>query len=147
MHHHKLLDFYPFTDNYAALAEKLNPPITETKAKRSIALLKKLGLIKKSDTGTWELTDKVITTGEHYRSFAVKTFQEETMRLAIESLERHQPGDRNISTVTITLSESNFKAVNEVIRNFRETLLQLARDDNVPDKVYQLNVQLFPLTK
>jgi uncharacterized protein (TIGR02147 family) len=142
-----LLDFYPFTDNYATLAEKLNPPITEAKAKKSILLLKKLGLINKTKAGTWNLTSKIITTGEHYRSFAVKTFQEETMRLAMESLDRHPSKERNISTVTITLSEKNLSIVNEAIRQFRETLLQIARDEDNPDKVYQLNVQLFPLTK
>ena len=142
-----LLDFFPFTDNYSALAEKLSPSISEAKARRSITLLKKLGLIKRNKNGTWYLTNNIITTGEHYRSFAVNTFQEETMRLAIESLERHPPEQRNISTVTITVSQKNLDTVNEVIRQFRETLLQLARDEDNPDRVYQLNIQMFPLTK
>jgi uncharacterized protein (TIGR02147 family) len=142
-----LLDFYPFSGDYAALAAKVSPPITEGKAKKSIALLKKLGLIKKTSQGTYCLTDKIITTGDHGHSIAVKAFQEETMRLAIEALHRHAPEKRNISTVTITISENNLDRINEVIGQFRESLLRLARDEKTPDKVYQLNVQLFPLTK
>lgn len=142
-----LLDFHPFTGDYAILAEKLNPPITATAAKRAVSLLKRLGLIRKTKTGIWELTSNIITTGDHYRSFAVKTFQEETMRLAIEALERHPPEERDISTVTITLSKKNIGTVREVIRQCRETLLQLAAEEDRADRVYQLNFQFFPLTK
>lgn len=142
-----LLDFFPFTDDYAVLAAKLTPPITESKARRSVALLKKLELIRRKTDGTWELTHKIITTGDHCRSIAVKAFQEVTMQLAVEALQRHPPEKRNISTVTITIAESKLDRVNELIAQFRENLLQLARDEENPDKVYQLNIQLFPLTR
>lgn len=42
-----LLDFYSFSGDYKSLAARLSPPVTETEAKKAIALLKKLGLIKK----------------------------------------------------------------------------------------------------
>lgn len=142
-----LLDFYPLTDDYAALAAKVTPPITEAKARKAVALLEQLGLIKRTESGGWQLTHKIISTGKHYRSIAVKTFQEETMRLAMESLHRHPPEKRNISTVTITIAESNFDHLNEMIAQFREHLLQIALDEKKPDKVYQLNMQLFPLTQ
>jgi uncharacterized protein (TIGR02147 family) len=148
-----LLDFYPFTNDYAALAAKLSPSITESKARKSVALLHKLGLIRKRDNsidrngGIWELTHKLITTGDHCRSIAVKSFQEATIQLAKESLERHPPEKRNISTVTITVAEKNIDSVNEIIKQARENILKLAYDETQPDKVYQLNIQLFPLTQ
>ncbi len=142
-----LLDFYPFSGDYAALAAKVSPPITESKAKKSIALLNKLGLIRKTSHGTYCLTNKIITTGDHGHSIAVKAFQEETMRLAMEALHRHPPEKRNISTVTITISEKKLDCINEIISQFRESLLRSAREEKDPDAVYQLNVQLFPLTE
>jgi uncharacterized protein (TIGR02147 family) len=142
-----LLDFYPFSGNYAEIAAKVTPPITEAKAKKSIALLLKLGLIRKTRQGTYCLTEKIITTGDHGHSIAVKAFQEETMRLAIEALHACPAKQRNISTVTITISENNLDRLNEVIGQFQDTLLRLAKDEVNPDKVYQLNLQLFPLTK
>ncbi|MBN1759112.1 MAG: TIGR02147 family protein [Chitinispirillaceae bacterium] len=142
-----LLDFYPFRNDYAALANQLNPKISEAKARKSVALLQKLGLIRRSAQGTWELTHKIITTGDHYRSIAVKTFQEETIRLALGALDRHPPEKRNISTVTITIKEKDLDRINELIAQFRESLLQIAHDEIAPDKVYQLNIQFFPLTQ
>ncbi|MBN1306731.1 MAG: TIGR02147 family protein [Chitinispirillaceae bacterium] len=142
-----LLDFYPITDDYAALASRLTPPVTEATARKSVALLKKLGLVRRKTGGTWELTHKIITTGDHCRSIAVKAFQETTMRLAVEALHRHPPEKRNISTVTITIAEHNLDRINELIAQFRESLLQMAHDEKNPDKVYQLNIQFYPLTR
>ncbi|NLL12598.1 MAG: TIGR02147 family protein [Fibrobacter sp.] len=142
-----LLDFYPFRGDYAALAEKLSPPITEAKARKSIRLLSDLGLIRKNENGIWELTHQIITTGEKYRSDAVKAFQESTMQLAVQSLYRHPAEKRNISTVTVTIAEKKLDQINQIIAQFRESLLKVARDETEPDKVYQLNIQFFPLTK
>jgi uncharacterized protein (TIGR02147 family) len=141
-----LLDFYPFKGNYKELAAKLSPPITEGNARRAIALLKKHGMIKRKPDRTYCLTNKIITCGEECGSIAVKAFQEETIRLAGESFHRHPKEKRNISTVTITISEKNLGRINDTIRAFRETLLKYAHEETRPDRVYQLNIQLFPLT-
>lgn len=142
-----LLDFYPFAGDYKALAAKLSPPITLSKARKAISLLTELGLIRQTGEKQYVLTDKIVTTGEHCRSIAVRNFQEETIRLATESLSRHPREKRNISTVTITIAEKNLDEINEIIKNFRNTLLKYTYDEKHPDTVYQLNVQLFPLTQ
>jgi uncharacterized protein (TIGR02147 family) len=142
-----LLDFYKFRGDYKALAATLSPPISVREAKKAVVLLEKLGLIVKNPQGSYNLTNKIVTTGEHCTSIAVKTYQEETMRLAAESLYRHPREKRNISTVTITIAESDLDEINEIVKGFRATLLKFAHDKQNPDKVYQLNVQLFPLTQ
>jgi uncharacterized protein (TIGR02147 family) len=142
-----LLDFYEFRGDYKALAARLSPPISVREAKKAVALLDKLGLIARKARGPYTLTNKIISTGEHCTSIAVKAYQEETMRLAAESLYRHPREMRNISTVTITIAESDLDVINEMIKGFRSTLLKFASDTQNADKVYQLNVQLFPLTQ
>jgi uncharacterized protein (TIGR02147 family) len=103
-------------------------------------------MIKRRPDRTWYLTNKIITSGEQCRSIAVKAFQEETIRLAGEALYHHPKEKRNISTVTITISEKDLDRINDITREFRETLLKYAHEEAHPDKVYQLNIQLFPLT-
>jgi uncharacterized protein (TIGR02147 family) len=141
-----LLEFYPFTNDYKALSQKLSPSITETQARRSIVLLENLGLIKRDKDGPFYLTNKLITTGEHCRSVLVRAYQEETIKLASEALQNHPREKRNISTVTITISEKNLDIINDIIKEFREELLRYAEAEKNPDQVYQLNIQLFPLT-
>jgi uncharacterized protein (TIGR02147 family) len=69
------------------------------------------------------------------------------MQLAINSLHEQSVEKRNISTVTMTISEKKLAQMNEIIAQFRENLLKIARDETEADSVYQLNVQFFPLTK
>jgi uncharacterized protein (TIGR02147 family) len=141
-----LLEFYPFKDDHKALSQKVSPAITEAQARRSIVLLEKLELIKRKEDGSCYLTNKLITTGDHCRSLLVRAYQEETIKLAAEALHRHPREKRNISTVTITISEQNLDVINGMIKEFREALLKYAEAEKNPDQVYQLNIQLFPLT-
>lgn len=141
-----LLKYYRFSGDFSALAAQLSPPIKPVQAEAAIALLSNLKLIDKMQDGVYTLTNNFITTGEPARSMSVKTFQEEVIRLAAESLHRHNKEDRNISTVTITLARKDLPVINETIRQFRQKLLKFADGTDSPDSVFQLNVQLFPLT-
>lgn len=142
-----MLDYYHFSGDYDQLASKLSPPITSSQARKAIQLLKNLDLIRQNSNGIWELTHKILTTGDHFRSIAVKTFQDETLQLAIKSLHEQPAEKRNISTITMTISEKKLDLMNEVITQFRESLLKIAHDETEADSVYQLNIQFFPLTK
>jgi uncharacterized protein (TIGR02147 family) len=141
-----LLDFYPFSGDYKALAAKLSPPITENQAKKAISLLTVLNLIKKDGNGRYILTNNIITCGEQCRSIVVKTFWEETMRLALESIYRQDCEEKRYSTVTITILNEDLGTINEMIRTFRSSLLKFAETKKNADRVFQLNIQLFPLT-
>lgn len=142
-----LLDFYPFRSDYKALAAKLSPPITEGRARKAVGLLRKLKLIRKRKDGIFGLTNNIITTGEQWRSLAITSFQEETMRLGLESLHRHPKPERNISTLTLTLSKKDLEEADEILKESRAALLKLAEKQKNPERVYQLNIQLFPLSE
>ena len=88
----------------------------------------------------------MITTGEQWRSLAVTAFQETTMRLALESLHLIPKGQRNVSTLTVTLSRNDLEAANGILKECRTALLKLAENQKNPDRVYQINIQLFPVT-
>lgn len=141
-----LLGYYEFRGDYKALAERLSPAITAAEARSAIALLEKLDFIRKDGSGSYRLTDTLITTGEEWRSIAVKTFQEETLRMAAESLYRHAKEVRDISTATVAIAFADLEAIKARIKEFRESILKLAAKSADVDCVYQFNVQWFPLT-
>jgi uncharacterized protein (TIGR02147 family) len=141
-----LVGFCGFRGDYKELAERLSPPISVWDAKKAIGLLERLNLIRK-DRGTYTLTDAVITTGKEWKSIAVREFQRQTIDLARESLDRHAKEIRDISTVTIAIASNDLAEIKERIQEFRNTILGVAADNQNPDCVYQLNVQLIPLTK
>jgi uncharacterized protein (TIGR02147 family) len=144
-----LLNFYTFREDYTELAEKLTPSISIKEAKQSIKLLEKLGLIKQNTNGTYAVYDLNISTGKEWKSLAINQYQKEMIILAEEAIQRFKKEERNISTVTMNIAEKALPEIDELVSKFRETLIQLVNsfEDSQDDRVYQLNIQLFPLTK
>jgi uncharacterized protein (TIGR02147 family) len=141
----ELIGFYNFTDNYKALAAKLNPGITVNEAKAAIKLLERLNMIQRDEQGVYRQTTLFITTTDKWRSAAIHSFQHEMIRLAGESLTRHPKEVRDISTLTIACSHKDLEEIRLRIAEFRKSLLQI-KNNNVTDCVYQINVQVYPLT-
>ena len=134
-----------FKDDYEGLAECCTPAITVEQARDAIKLLHDLNMISEGKDGFWKVNDTFVSTGGNWRSEAVRTFQKETIRLAGESLERHIPPLRDISTVTMTFNMNDIQLLREKVKEFRADLLRLSQDGTGDDTVFQLNVQLFPL--
>jgi len=143
----ELLYFAPFDGDYKALGRKLNPSIPASLAKKSVSLLEELGMIAKDAKGRYRQTDQFISTDGQGDSLLVENFQAETMRLAIESLDRHSIEERDMSTLTATLSEESVAKVKAAVKTLRQCVLALAEQDQNVDRVMQLNIQLFPLSK
>lgn len=134
-----------FKDDYQGLAESCTPQITEEEAKTAVQLLADLNMISTDREGYWKVNDMFVSTGGNWRSAAVRQFQKDTIALAGESLERHQPFLRDISTVTMTFNMDDIQLIREKIKEFRSDLLRLSQEGSGDDTVFQLNIQLFPL--
>lgn len=142
---HCLLMFHDFKGDFKALAASLTPNITVKEARESVQLLEDLGLVRKNPEGKYVVTDTRLTTGDKWKSVAIRNFQEECWKLAGESWARHPKEVRDNSTVTITLSTRNLEEVKARIKELRQSLLHLRSEGEAPDSVYQVNIQVFPL--
>jgi len=142
-----LIAMNKFTSKDASrIARMLCPPITVMQARDAIKVLLKLGLVRNEPEGILSITETHITTGAKWRSLAMNAFQADTMRLALESLDRHPKEVRDISTVTIGIKKARMEEIRQRIAEFRKSIIHMAEEDQDPDDVYQFNIQLFPLT-
>ncbi|MBD3239027.1 MAG: TIGR02147 family protein [Chitinivibrionales bacterium] len=143
----ELLNFYPFKGDYADLARRVRPYIKPSEAKAAVELLERLELIRRRDDGTYELTDRTVTSYPDVPLVAVHNFQLATMELAKESIDRFPREKRSISTLTLSLSADAYKRIEQKLSSFRREMLDLVKNDpNVADRIYQFNFQVFPLT-
>lgn len=142
----EVLSYYPFKGDYGALAKKVKPSISPREAKKAIALLERLGLIKKESDGFYKKTSAAVSAVPLGGSIAITNQALQTMRLAQEALDRFPKELRNVSGVAFSVSQKTFEDIQEEIRNFRKKILTLAQADSNPDAVYQFNIQLFPLS-
>jgi uncharacterized protein (TIGR02147 family) len=47
----------------------------------------------------------------------------------------------------MTLSRDTFQMVKSELQHIRKRIAKIAVDEDKPDRVYQLNIQLFPVSK
>lgn len=142
-----LLAIGNFSDDYSKIARTLNPTIRAEQARKAVQILLELGLIKKDGNGYYKAADKIITTGDEVKSLNVKNFQLSMMELAKDALDRHPAAQRNISTVTFSISKETYGDIEAELVAFRKRILSMAEKSQNEDRVYQLNLQLFPLTQ
>jgi hypothetical protein len=66
--------------------------------------------------------------------------------LAKRSLRTHPKDLRNVSTMTMNISAANFMEIQDLIGDFQNNVAQIVEASDTSDRVYQLNIQLFPLS-
>jgi uncharacterized protein (TIGR02147 family) len=143
----ELVGIGEFGDNYEMLASVLDPPIKKSEAQKAIQLLKSLGFIRKNDKGIYELVSRYISTGDAWGSVAVRTFQRDTLRQAVDAISAFKRQERDISTVTLTLNDNGIEMAKEKVGQFHRELLEISNMCGKADRVYQINIQLFPMSK
>lgn len=143
----EMLATIPFNgSNYRDLAKRLAPSVLPKKIKRSIALLEELGLIAKGPDGLYRAKTPFVVTDPGIQSLLIPKFHQTMARLAEEAVSRFTKQERFFNGTTVSLSETTYHRVTEVILKTQQEILKLVGEDSSPDRVYHLNMQLFPLT-
>jgi uncharacterized protein (TIGR02147 family) len=142
-----VIDMYDFRGDFRWLAKKLDPHITPLQAEQSVTLLENLGLVARDGTGRYKATHKTLTTGAPLLPLAVNKFHLSTLELAARALDEAPKEERDISCLTLGISQKTLDRVKTKLRRFRAELLRLAEADEEADTVYQLNLHVFPLSK
>lgn len=135
------------TSDLHAVANHLNPPISQNDARNALEVLKQLKLIEKDGHGGWNITQQIVTTGGEVKSIAVRNFHRRTLELAQESLDRHSIAERDVSSIVFTVDQADIPEFKQRIEDFRRGLLQFAKRSEHANRVYALNVSMFPLSE
>jgi uncharacterized protein (TIGR02147 family) len=143
----ELVTLVDFRDDFSALGALVEPPITPAQAKKSVELLVNLGMLRKSPGGRYFQTEKLLSTGDEVKSFALQKYHQEHLRLAAESINRHDRSIRDISSITAGLSQQGMRQVKLEIQQFRKRLLDIIAADAPAESVYQIAFQLYPLSR
>lgn len=146
----ELLAFYPFHPSrryaYRRLASLLSPAITESEARGAVRQMLKLGLLKRLESGRVVQAERFISTGDEAGSLLVRAHHLSMADLGRESLDRFPPEDRDVSGLTVSISDQGFVVLKQELKLFRKRLLERVKEDQDPKHVFHLNLQLFPLT-
>jgi uncharacterized protein (TIGR02147 family) len=130
----------------STIAQALGRGVTSTAVEKALADLALLGLIERDDQGGWRPLHAALATPEDVRDLAIGKYHRNMIALAEEALQL--PLDaREFNGLTISVPTRLLPSVKEKIRRFRDELNEsLSRERDAGD-IYQLNLQLFPLTR
>lgn len=134
-------------EDWERLGKLLDPPLTAKQTRDSVELLLRLGLLARDAHGRYAVQEAALTTGDEVAALGVAAFHRATMELAKRSIDKHPPSARDISGVTMSISQEGFRRIKSELRAFRKRIQAIASADSGEDMVYQLNLHLFPLTR
>jgi uncharacterized protein (TIGR02147 family) len=129
------------------VAAMLAPAVKSAEVQKALALLVRLGILQKNESGVYERSDEVISSREHVPLVALHEYQMVSMKLAGEALDRFGTSERELSTVTMSIDGDAYLRIIERLALCRAEVMEIARSVEHPSRVMQLNLQLFPLSR
>jgi uncharacterized protein (TIGR02147 family) len=137
--------------DYDWLYEALKGKALREDIRRSLGRLVQSGeLTIDPVTGAINKGRELMSGSEDVPVALVRKLQGELIYLALEALLQEGPQDREFGAMTMALTEEEFEQLKFEVRQLRKRWtkdLSVKRKTGKGDRVFQLNVQLFPLTK
>lgn len=143
----ELVAFPKFREDHEWIASTILPAITALQAAQAIRDLETLGLLRRDETGRLVQNTRTVSTTNEVSSAAVISYHREMLRKASDAIETVHRSRREISAACIPVSEAMAAEIKRKIQEFRNEILALASQDESPDRIYQLNLQLFPMSR
>ncbi len=143
-----ILSITKFSNDFKALAAMVVPPITVDEARHAIRTLESLDLAIKNADGIYHATSNILEAPEdEHSALARSECANRMIELGRQSLDTIDKSERTISWVGFSVSEESYRLIADEIRAFQSRVLEIVHADEYPQRVYQLNIQCFPVSK
>jgi len=129
------------------IARTLRPKITIPAAKRALAVLERIGLLRRDAAGELRASNQQVTTELEPKSDQVATFHRAMLERAASALSDIARDERDISSITLCVEPNGLPAFKKRIQQLRRELLDEFDAGASGAQVVQLNLQLFPVSK
>ncbi len=127
---------------------KLKRKITKKQAEQALEILQRLDLIQKNpQTGKFEVLNPAIDIEPGTVDFAIRNFHKDYLERIKESIDGESIEERELSSVTVSISEQQIPKLIEKAKEFRKKLLEeFAFNQQDATHVVALNMQALILT-
>ena len=129
------------------LAHQCIPVVSAAEVRHSLDFMCHAEFLKKVGEDAYEQTEKVVTGSTEAIPLALRSMNRQMSKLATSAIDNVPPENRHITGVTLGMSESTYKWLVQKLEVLRQQVIAMAAKEKDYEKVYRLNLQLFPLTK
>lgn len=138
-----LMETDGFQSNEEWVAERLG--ISLTVARESVQRLKRLNIIVERD-GKWHRREINLTTTHDIENLALKISHRQSLEQVFTALDTVDIKDRDITSMTMSVDMKRLPKAKEMIKKFRRELCAFLESGDSKDEVYNINLQLVPVT-
>ena len=129
------------------LARQCYPVVSAAEVRHSLDFMCHAEFLKKVGEDAYEQTEKVVTGSTEAIPLALRSMNRQMSKFATEAIDEVPPEKRHITGVTFGISEETYQWLVQKLETLRQQVVAMAAKEKEYDKVYRLNLQLFPLTK
>lgn len=133
-----------------SLKELLRNKASEKEVEDALNSLLASGELKKdSITGEMKKSANLTDSAEEIPVALVRKLQMQLMYIGLESLYQEAPQEREFGTLTLSLTKEEFEEIKFKLRQLRKSIHKdnaIARREKKGERIYQINIQLFPVT-
>lgn len=138
---------HDYGDRWEEIARSVHPPITATQARDAVQWLVRSGFLGRKAGGGYRQIDVAIATRPEVRSMAVRNFNRTMIRFAERSLDEIPVDQRYAAGMTIGLSREAYHMLLAEIESFKDRIVNLVDGVTDADRVYQVNIQAYPVMR
>ncbi len=131
--------------DYVELAQAIYPKITPRQAQEAVEQLLALGIIRKTDSNHFELTHLQVSTGASTDSLVAVRYHESMSQLAAQAITKFTRPERYFRGITASMSKESYDTLRLEIDQFAKRIHEIIESDRGTRRVYQINLQAFPL--
>jgi uncharacterized protein (TIGR02147 family) len=141
----ELMVLAKWNDDYSLLAKMVRPAIKVSEAKKAVILLLESGIVCREGKGRYVLMRDFITS-ENVPALIKKQARRDVLLKGIEIIDTVAPGEKYSAYSTVIMSKELYKKAREIFDDARERILALAADDTGAEEVYEVVLQVFPVS-
>lgn len=129
------------------LARQCYPVVSAAEVRQALDFLTHADFLKKVGVDSYEQTGKVVTGSSEAIPLALRSMNRRMAKFAASAIDEIPPEKRHVVGVTLGISETTYQWLVQKLETLRQQVVAMAAKEKDYDKVYRLNLQLFPLTK
>lgn len=140
-----LVVYAPWGDDFALLADLVDPPISEEQARRGVQVLQELNMVTQDTQGQWHLCNALISS-EDIPGLVKAQTRQDLFQLGLEALEKFHRQERYATYYTLGITQEAYGKICDLIEEMNLKASTVATDSQEVDRIYELTTMLFPVS-
>lgn len=147
----EMVELKDFKEDPEMIAQRLHYGVRPEDVKKSLEFLLQHGFLTRNLLGRLKKKDKTLSTGDipHNEELELiaRQYHLQSIQLAQRAVSELPKDSRNVVSGTFSMSQKNYESACKRIQNLFYELLEMGASDEGADQVFQLNINLFPMSR